>query len=58
MGAAVTVNGTALLAFMLGATKTDSGPDVAPEGIVNVIELSLQELMVMAAPFNITTLLP
>jgi hypothetical protein len=43
---------------MLGATKTANEPEVAVEGIVTVMELSFQELMVRAAPFNITKLLP
>ena len=49
---------TGLLLFMLGATETAKGPEVAPDGIVMVMDVSLQELMVTTAPFNITTLLP
>jgi hypothetical protein len=33
---------TALLSFMLGATETNKGPDVAPAGIVNSIEGELE----------------
>jgi len=43
---------------MLGATNTANEPEVAAEVIVTVTELSLQELIVIGAPFNITTLLP
>jgi len=43
---------------MLGATDTTKYPDVAPAGIVVVIEVSLQESIVMGAEFNITALLP
>jgi len=52
------VKGMALLLFMLGATETTSGPEVAPAGIVMVIEVLLQELMVTGAPFSVTRLLP
>ncbi len=47
-----------MLAFMLGATNTANGPEVAPVGIVMVIEVALQVLMVAGAPFSITALLP
>ena len=43
---------------MLGATETTIGPDVAPEGMVTVMELALQESTVTGAPFKLTTLLP
>jgi hypothetical protein len=43
---------------MLGATETANRPDTAPAGIVNVIELSLHELTVTGASFNVTMLLP
>jgi hypothetical protein len=49
---------TGLLSFMLGATDTAKGPEVAPEGIVMVIDVALQELIVTSALFRITTLLP
>jgi hypothetical protein len=49
---------TGLLAFMVGATKTANVPELAPVGIVAVIEVLLQELMVSATPFNITWLVP
>ena len=49
---------TGLLSFMLGATDTAKGPEVAPDGIVMVMDVALQELMVTTAPFSITTLLP
>ena len=52
------MNITALLLFMLGATETTKGPEVAPAGMVMVMELLLQELMVTAAPFSVTMLLP
>jgi hypothetical protein len=43
---------------MLGATETAKGPEVAPAGIVVVIDVALHELMVIGVPFNITALLP
>ncbi len=43
---------------MLGATRTAKGPEVAPDGIVMLIELSLQEVMGAAVPFSITALFP
>jgi len=43
---------------MLGATSTDITPDVAPAGIVTVIEVALHELIVTGASFNKTTLDP
>jgi hypothetical protein len=49
---------TALLAFMPGATNTANGPELAPAGIVMVIDVALQALIVTNAPFNKTTLLP
>ena len=55
---AVTVKVTGLLLFMLGATETAKGPEVAPSGIVMVMEMSLQELIVTSTPFSSTTLLP
>jgi hypothetical protein len=49
-----------LLLFMLGATETTKGPEVAPVGMVMVIDVPLQELMLMVngAPFSVTMLLP
>ena len=41
---------------MLGATETNSGPEVAPVGIVTVIEVLLHELIVTNAPFNVAKL--
>jgi hypothetical protein len=52
------VNLTALLLFMLGATETDNGPEVAPDGIVMVIDVALQEFTVASTPFKYTALLP
>ena|SRR5690242_19613446 len=46
----------ALLLFMLGATETRSGPVVAPDGMVMVSDVALQELMVTGAPFSSTVL--
>src|SRR5229473_1499025 len=43
---------------MLGATDTTKGPEVAPDGIVMVMDVALQELIVTSAPFSSTTLLP
>lgn len=56
--AAVTVNGTALLASMAGATRTAKGPEVAPAGMVTVSDVSLQELTGTNAPFRVTMLFP
>jgi len=42
---------------MLGPTRTDRGPEVAPVGIVIAMNVSLQELIVVSIPLNITTLL-
>jgi len=50
----VTVNVTGLLLFMLGATNTANGPEVAPAGIVMLIDVALHELMLTGMPFNIT----
>ena len=41
---------------MLGATETNSGPEVAPVGIVTVIEVLLHELIVTNAPFSVAKL--
>jgi hypothetical protein len=43
---------------MLGATHTAIGPDVAPTGIVILIEAALQELIVTGLLFSATTLDP
>jgi len=43
---------------MLGATETTNGPEVAPLGIVKVIDVVLQELIVTADPFSSTALVP
>jgi hypothetical protein len=57
-GCVVTVKRTALLSFIPGATDTSNGPDVAPAGIVIVIDVLLQLLIVTAEPFSKTVLLP
>ena len=49
---------TGLLSFMLGATETTSDPEVAPDGIVMVMDVSLQELIVTGAAFSVTSLPP
>jgi hypothetical protein len=49
---------TGLLAFMVGATRTVSGPDVAPVGIVAVTDVALQAVTGATSPFSITALLP
>ena len=43
---------------MLGATDTSNGPDVAPAGIVIVMDVPLQVFTVTAAPFSSTALPP
>jgi len=50
------VNVTGLLAFMLGAEETTKGPEVAPDGIVMVMDELVQALMVTSAPFSVTML--
>ena len=57
-GAAATVKFTGLLLFMEGATKTASGPEAAPEAMVTVIDVPLQESMVISVPFRSTRLAP
>lgn len=57
-GGSVIAKATGLLLFMLGATETTIGPDVAPGGTVTVIEFALQLLIVTGAPFSVTALLP
>jgi hypothetical protein len=49
---------TGLLLFMLGATNTANGPEVAPDAIVAVIDVALQESIVIDIPFSSTMLLP
>ena len=57
-GFAVTVNTTGLLEFMLGATETTRYPEVAPVGIVIVMEVAVQASTVATIPFRSTMLLP
>jgi hypothetical protein len=52
------VKRTALLSFILGATDTTRDPELAPDGIVTVIDVALQEFTVTAAPFSVTAPLP
>jgi hypothetical protein len=47
---------TGLLSFMPGAADTTNGPDVAPAGMVMLMEVLLQELIVADVPFSSTTL--
>jgi hypothetical protein len=47
-----------LLSFIPGATDTTNGPEVAPPGIVMLIDVALQVLIVTAVPFSNTTLFP
>src|SRR5215467_7355676 len=54
----MTVNVSGLLQFMVGATQTTKGPEVAAVGTLTVIEVELQEFTVAAVPFRRTTLLP
>ena len=49
---------TALLSFMLGATETSKSPEVAPTGMVMLIDVLLQVLIVTAVPFSRTALAP
>ena len=49
---------TGLLSFMLGATETTSGPEVAPDGIAMLMDVLLQELIVTGRSFSITALPP
>src|SRR5713101_6306439 len=57
-GCEVTVKRTTLLSFMLGAMETSKGPEVAPPGIVIVMDVPLQVLIVTPAPFSRTALPP
>jgi hypothetical protein len=57
-GGAATVNVTGLLSSMLGPTETTRGPEVAPDGIVMVIDVALQKLIGTRAPLSVTMLLP
>jgi len=43
---------------MPGATDTTNGPEVAPTGIVMLIDVALHVLIVTAVPFSMTTLFP
>src|SRR5579864_445877 len=52
------VNATALLSFMLGATDTTNGPEVAPVGIVMLILVAVHEFTVIEVLFSSTALLP
>jgi hypothetical protein len=52
------VNRTALLSFIVGATDTSNGPDVAPVGIVMLTDVLLQLLIVTATSFSNTSLPP
>src|SRR3989442_14005140 len=58
MGGSSTLKAAGLLLFMLGATNTVSGPDVAPAGIVALIEPALHELTTSCVPFRSARLLP
>jgi hypothetical protein len=53
-GATATVNGSPLLATL--PTFTTMLPDVAPGGIVMMIEVAFHELTVTGTPFSVTTL--
>ncbi len=57
-GCDVTVKRTALLSFMLGATETSKGPEVAPTGMVMLSDVPLQVLTVTAVPSSSTALPP
>jgi uncharacterized membrane protein YdfJ with MMPL/SSD domain len=57
-GCEVTVNATVLLLSRLGPTKTAKSPEVAPVGIVMLIDVAFQELIVTGAPFRVTVLPP
>ena len=41
---------TGLLSFMPGATDTTNGPEVAPAGMVMLIDVALQVLIVTGRP--------
>jgi len=57
-GCEVTVKSTGLLQFIVGATDTNKGPEVAPAGIVMTREVLLHELIVTRASFSVTRLPP
>jgi hypothetical protein len=54
----VTVKYTALLLVMLGARAAPKYPELAPVGIVTVIEVALQESTVTGASLRRPALLP
>src|SRR5882672_6874896 len=58
MGYGSTLNVAGLLLFMLGATATVIGPEVAPGGMVTPTEVSLHESICVGNPFRRTSLLP
>ena len=49
---------TGLLSFMPGATDTTNSPEVAPAGIVVLMDVAPHELTVACVPFSSTMLLP
>src|SRR5882762_6016848 len=55
-GCVVTAKFTGLLAFIVGATKTASNPDMAPVGIVKVMDVALHKAIVTGTPFSSTVL--
>ena len=52
------MNVTGLLLSIVGAADTARSPEVAPAGIVIVIDVALQESTVTSPSFRYTTLLP
>ena len=51
------MNVIGLLQFMVGATHTTKGPEVAAAGMLMVIEVAFQETTVVATSFRKTALL-
>jgi hypothetical protein len=43
---------------MVGATETVKRPEVAPDGMVTLMDVSIQLLIVTAVPLSVATLLP
>ncbi len=47
-----------LLSSMFGATETTNGPEVAPDGIVMMMDVLVQKPTVTGALFSVTKLAP
>jgi len=57
-GCEVTIKMMGLLSSMFGATETTNGPEVAPDGIVMMMDVLVQKPTVTGALFSVTKLAP